>query len=304
MASNTSVLILGLGELGTAVVHALTAHPQRGLNTIAILRRPGTLSTSDPVRQAEISQLESLGASTPAGDILEDSESELSALFAPFDTIIGCTGMYFPTGIQLKLARAVLGANVRRYLPWQFGVDYDAIGRGSSQDLFSEQLGVRDLLRQQSATEWTVVSTGIFMSFLFEPAFGVVDEDRKVVRALGDWQNRVTVTTVQDIGLVVAELIWVAPNVYGVIYVSGDTVSYEQVADLVQMIQGKKTEREQWTVESLKEELAKDPSNGMKKYRVVFAEGRGVAWDQDVTFNEKRGIKLQDVESWAVERFR
>ena len=302
MTANISVLVLGLGELGTAVVRALAAHPQRGSSTITVLLRPGTLSTSDPAKRAEISQLKPLGVSTLAGDVLQDSESELSALFMPYDTIIGCTGMYYPAGTQLKLARAVLAANVRRYLPWQFGVDYDAIGRGSSQDLFSEQLGIRGLLRQQRSTEWTVVSTGIFMSFLFEPAFGVVSEDRETVTALGDWQNRVTVTTVNDIGTVVAELTWAARDVTGVVYVAGDTVSYVQVADLVEKIQGRSIERVQWTVQHLKEELAKDPSNGMKKYRVVFAEGTGVAWDQRQTFNAKRAIKLQDVQSWAMER--
>jgi len=54
---------------------------------------------------------------------------------------------------------------VKRYFPWQFGVDYDVIGRGSAQDLFDKQLDVRHLLRGQSGTEWVVVSTGMFMSF-------------------------------------------------------------------------------------------------------------------------------------------
>ena len=33
--------------------------------------------------------------------------------------------------------------------PGKFGVNYDVIGRGSAQDLFDEQLEVRDLLRSQ-----------------------------------------------------------------------------------------------------------------------------------------------------------
>jgi hypothetical protein len=47
-----------------------------------------------------------------------------------------------------------LDAGVKRYFPWQFGVDYDVIGGGSAQDLFDEQLDVRDLLRSQDRTEW------------------------------------------------------------------------------------------------------------------------------------------------------
>ena len=49
----------------------------------------------------------------------------------------------------------------------------------------------------------------------------------------------------------------------------------------------------------LKDELAKDPGNPIKKYRVVFAEGRGVSWAMDRTFNAERGIKVSDVEQWA-----
>jgi hypothetical protein len=39
-------------------------------------------------------------------------------------------------GSQLKICRAVLEAGVERFFPWQFGVDYDVIGRGSAQTLF------------------------------------------------------------------------------------------------------------------------------------------------------------------------
>ena len=51
----------------------------------------------------------------------------------------------------------------------------------------------------------------------------------------------------------------------------------------------------------LKEALAKDPDSPIKKYRVVFAEGRGVAWDVDKTFNAQRGIEVLSVEQWAQE---
>jgi hypothetical protein len=88
-------------------------------------------------------------------------------LFCPFHTIVSCTGFVASHGTQLKLAHAILAAGVQRYLPWQFDVDYDAIGREErcAQDLFDEQLDVRDLPRGQEGTEWVIVSTGIFVSF-------------------------------------------------------------------------------------------------------------------------------------------
>ena len=54
----------------------------------------------------------------------------------------------------------------------------------------------------------------------------------------------------------------------------------------------------------MKDELAKDPDDAIKKYRVVFAEGRGVSWDVDKTFNAQRGIGVLGVERWAQENLR
>ena len=208
---------------------------------------------------------------------------------------------HYDAGTQLKIARAVLAAKVRRYIPWQFGVDYDVIGRGSAGDLFTEQLDVRDLLRGQEGTQWVIVSTGLFVSFLFEPSFGVVSEDRSTVRALGSWQNEVTVTAPRDIGTVVAEIVWAATEARGVVFTAGETVSYGRLAGILERVWGSEVRREEWGVGMLKEELDRNPGDGMKKYRVVFAEGRGVAWSEEETFNKERGLRLQGVEDWVRE---
>ena len=112
-----------------------------------VLLRPSTIGSPDPVKQRDIAELpRSLGVEFLPGDLVEGSAADLSALFQDFHAVIGCTGFVAERSIQLKLARAALDSGVRRYFPWQFGVDYDAIGKGSAQDLFDEQLDVRDLL--------------------------------------------------------------------------------------------------------------------------------------------------------------
>ncbi|KAL9123140.1 MAG: hypothetical protein Q9187_000306 [Circinaria calcarea] len=302
MTTSQSVLVLGAGELGTAVLHGLTNHSHRRLATITVLLRPTTIASSDPLKKEQISELQSLGIIILSGDVANDSESELATLFKSFDTIIGCTGMTSGPGTQTKIARAVLSAGVKRYIPWQFGVDYDAIGRGSAQDLFTEQLDVRDLLRAQTATNWVIVSTGMFLSFLFEPLFGVVDAERTLVRALGSWQNRVTVTTPEDIGRVTAEVVFAVPEIENeVVFTAGDTVTYDYLADAMERVLGRKVERREWSLEQLREELRTDPGDKLKKYRVVFAEGKGVAWDMQRSLNWKRGIEMVGVEEWARE---
>ena len=184
-------------------------------------------------------------------------------------------------------------------------MDYDVIGRGSAQDLFDEQLDVRDLLRGQKDTEWIIISTGMFTSFLFESYFGVVDfedgEGRGVVRALGGWGNKVTVTTADDIGKLTAKIVFAEPKFKDeVVYTAGDTVSYGQLADTVDEVLQKKVRREIWSVERLKAELRLDPENLVGKYRVVFAEGKGCSWDKGVSFNAKTGIAVVDLKGWMV----
>lgn len=53
--------------------------------------------------------------------------------------------------------------------------------------------------------------------------------------------------------------------------------------------------RHVWTIAELDDALHADPTDTMKKYRVVFAHGKGVWWDSDKTFNHQRGIKMENV---------
>ena len=210
--------------------------------------------------------------------------------------------MEHPPGTQLKLVQAVLGARTPQYFPWQFGVDYNAIGEGSGQDLFDEQIQVQTLLRAQQTTRWCVVSTRMFMSFLFELIFGVVTSERQgrwKVRGLGGWPNRVTVTDVKDIARVVAELVWKEDQQSGIVYTAGETVSYEQLAKKLAKVLGfDVVEREDWSLDILRKELEENPTNGMRKYRIVFWSGKGVSWDVESSVNHQWGMNMLQAEEW------
>jgi hypothetical protein len=299
MLHDNGILVLGAGELGMAVVRTLVRRTAPAAVPVTVLLRPATIQSTDPVKQKDVAELRSLGVEIVPGDLSEQSGAALAAIFRRFDTVISCTGFVGGPGVQLKLARAALDAGVKRYFPWQFGVDYEVIGRGSAQDLFDEQLDVRDLLRSQVQTEWVIVSTGMFTSFLFEPAFGVVDLARNTVNALGGWDNAVTVTTAEDIGALTTEIVFSEPRIANqVVYIAGDTVTYRQLADAIDRLMGTEVLRSAWSVDELKRKLVQEPDDSLRKYRVVFAEGRGVAWDQQSTFNAQRGIEVSGLEEW------
>ena len=303
MTRPLSILVLGAGELGMPVLRSLSrrAAAVEGAS-VAVLLRASVSTALDSAKQANLDELRALDIKVVPGDLAGASIAELADLFRGFDTVVSCVGFALGAGTQLKLTRAVLAAGVRRYLPWQFGVDYDVIGRGSAQDLFDEQLDVRDLLRAQHETEWIIVSTGMFTSFLFEPSFAVVDLNRPAVRALGSWETEVTVTTPEDIGTLTAEVLFADPRITNeIVFVAGDTITYARVADIVRDVVGREVERSVWTVPQLEAELASDPHDALKKYRAVFAGGRGVAWDMSATFNAERGMRTTDAAAWAFE---
>ena len=234
---------------------------------------------------------------------MEDSPATLADVFAQYDTIIHAGAMTLPPGTQLKVTRAALAAGVSEYVPWQWGVDYDVIGPEGGLGLFSEQYEVRELLRSQPHTSWYIVSCGVFMSFLFENFWGVVVRDKNGnitgIRALGGWDHLITATTVEDISRCNAELLLVDRKKRNTAtYIAGDTISYEDFARTAEKVVGKQLTKEEWTTGYLKSESANDPEEKLLKYRVVFSEDRGLAWQKEGTYNDQKGIEMEGIETY------
>lgn len=297
---NKSVLILGAGELGLPVIRNMAQKAKENNTDITVLLRQETIDTVEVEKKRTVDELKTLDVTILAADLTAPS-TELVSIFKNFDAVVSCTGYGTGAGgFQLKLANAVLDAGVKRYFPWQFGVDFEVIGRGSAQDLFDEQLDVRELLRAQNATKWVVISIGLFTSYLFQPFFGVVDFDKKVVNALGSLDTAVTVTTPDDIGMLTAEIFFEKPEIENsIVYIAGDTVTYGQLGDVVETLSGQKFERTVSNLDELANDLKNDPTNFVCKYRSIFGNGRGVSWDFNTSFNAQKGIKTISAKEWA-----
>lgn len=288
------ILVIGAGELGGSVLDALSRHDDAG--ALTALLRPSTTPQGTALR----ADLADRGVAVVEADVATVPVTELADLLRPFHTVVSCVGFAAGRGTQRKLTDAALQARVLRYVPWQFGVDYDVIGRGSPQDLFDEQLDVRDVLRGQTTTEWVIVSTGMFTSFLFEPSFGVVDAATRTVNALGSWDTEVTVTTAEDIGVLTAKILMTRPMIANdVVYVAGDTITYGELADIVDRVGGAAVTRNLWTVPYLLDEVDCNPDDAIRKYRAVFARGIGVAWPKATSYNGICAMSTVSAEQWA-----
>lgn len=298
-----NILVLGAGELGMAVLRHLAPRRTHVPARLVVLVSPASLSQPTAAQRQTVSELAALNVQTVGFDLAGCTEAELSKRLRPFHTVINCTGFVAGPGTQLKLTRAALAAGVRRYFPWQFGVDYDVVGKGSGQPVFDEQYDVRQLLREQAHTEWVIVSTGMFTSFLFEPAVGLVDLDAGIVRGLGSWETQVTVTTPNDIGMLTTAVLLEEPRIVNqVVRVASDTVSYGQLADILDATTGRQFLRELLTPDMLAAACAANPDDTMARYRLAFGRGDGMWWDKADTYNAQHGIPTTDIRSWLSRR--
>ena len=170
-----------------------------------MLLRPEAARAVTGPHRARRDALARLGIAVVEGDLQQNSVDELSTLLRGFDAVINCSGFVGGAGTQIRspgpFCRRAWRVISRGSSAWTTMLSVQAAG-----NRWDEQLEVRHLLRAQKATEWVIVSTGIFTSYLFDSGFGVVDAATKTVRALGDWRYAVTLTTPEDIGRLTAAI--------------------------------------------------------------------------------------------------
>ncbi|MEG8024374.1 NmrA family NAD(P)-binding protein [Sphingomonas aurantiaca] len=132
-----NILVLGAGELGMPVLRNLARHA-KGIDgaKISVLLRESAVESGDPSKQRDIAEIREAGIEIVLGDLVNDTIDELASLFSDYDTVIGCAGYAAGINTPIKLAKAALQSGIPRYFPWQFGVDFEAIGRGGPQDIF------------------------------------------------------------------------------------------------------------------------------------------------------------------------
>ena len=83
-----SVLVIGAGELGMAVLEALAAHPKHTHVRASCLLRQATLDSAAPAKQKTIQRLHELKVHFEAADVTIASVDDLAAIFSKYHTVV------------------------------------------------------------------------------------------------------------------------------------------------------------------------------------------------------------------------
>ncbi len=86
------------------------------------------------------------------------------------------------------------------------------------------------------------------------------------------------------------------------VYIAGDTLTYRELADVMQAHWGVEVNRVLLDKERLQEEVLNHPRDVGAKYRLAFARPDGVAWDKAKTFNARQGIATTTAEQWLAQQ--
>jgi hypothetical protein len=82
------------------------------------------------------------------------------------------------------------------------------------------------------------------------------------------------------------------------VFISGETATFTQIAEKVEVLFNTKFERILWSKAQLSEALEREPSNIFNKYRMVFTHP-GVTWPMEKTFNYQWQIPTIGISEWA-----
>lgn len=111
--------------------------------------------------------------------------------------------------------------------------------------------------------------------------------------------HSLTLTSCEDIGKLTVEVLFHEPAIENqVVFVSGETATFEQMASHLDSLFSTPFKRVLWDENHLQASLNNEPDNIFHKYRMVFTSP-GVTWPMEHTFNHQQNIPTVGMVEWA-----
>lgn len=197
---------------------------------VAGLVRPGTAaSRTEELRQAGVAIAEVDLADIPSlTKILQGATTLVSALQGLREVIVN---------VQGNLLHAAVAANVGRFIPSDFSLDFTKTEPGTNRNL--------DLRREfhdkldASGIQWTSVLNGAFTELLTSGKLPMINDNWHKIMHFGSATQKLDFTTVPDIAAYTAAVAADASTTPRFLRIAGQSVSATDLAEIVSRVKGR-----------------------------------------------------------------
>jgi len=250
-------------------------------------------------KKAALDSFAARGATLLYGD-LSDEESKLLPLLRDIDVVVSSVGPNQLGDPEMKLLAMSKKAGVKWFIPSGFGFDLEQIGLGSVVPLFDAKIKILDAVKS-SGMIWTEVTPGTFMEWMLGTAFFGVNVATRTLTIPFSGKTAVSLTSLVDIGMLLADAIVTGRGRNANIHFAGSTVTYDQLAEILQSVGGGAAWKKVIRSESeLKNAIAADPKDFVARFAYLMASvPRASSWPVSESYNGKFGIATISIQQIA-----
>ncbi|GMH02774.1 hypothetical protein Nepgr_004613 [Nepenthes gracilis] len=304
MTSKSKVLVIGgTGYIGKFIVEASA---KAGHPTYVLVRES---TFSNPSKDKIIGDFKNLGVNFAFGD-LYDHESLLKAI-KEVDVVISTVG-HALLADQTKIIAAIkeAGANIKRFLPSEFGNDVDRVHAVEpAKTAFGIKAGIRRIVEAEGIP-YTYVSSnffaGYFLPGLSQPGATTPPRDKVVI--LGDGNPKAIFNTEEDIGTYTVRAVDDPRTLNKILYIRppGNIHSFNDLVSLWEKKIGKTIEKiyvpEEQVLKNIQE--ATPPTNVILSIgHSVFVKGDHTNFEIEPSFGVEATSLYPDVKYTTVDEY-
>ncbi|ORY68949.1 NmrA-like family protein [Pseudomassariella vexata] len=302
----SKILIIGstgvIGKYITAAILSAKGASIPSLSSVSILTSASTVSNPD--KESLLSTWKSKGLSVITGDI--HNADDVGKAYTGIDTVVSCLGR---GGLleQIDLLKwAEESDSVKWFFPSEYGTDIEYDESSNDEKPHQNKLKVRKYIRENlKKVKVTYVVTGPYLEmYLFKkPGLDVAggfDAGKKDAVLVGDGEGKIGVTTMPDVGkLVAAALAHPEASQDKILKVQSFVTTPKEILAEFQKQTGVQFKVDYTPIDKLEEAEQKlwaegNPAAALLTLRRIWASGKTL---YEKTDNEVIGLKPEDMET-------
>jgi uncharacterized protein YbjT (DUF2867 family) len=270
------VLVIGYGTAGSHILRALAAQPDRFRTSMLV--KPESIES----KKDALSPFRELGIEVLPGDVTAD-EATLISLLKGVDVLI--TALNPPLmAAQVPLAKAALTAGVKRFVPTEFGVEIERMGKDSPMGSFAwNKVEARHAIIA-SGVPYTLIQCSIWTEHLLSP-LRILDVASRTAHITGSMDNRISTTTLPDMAALTLIIIDDPSTLNADIHIASQTLTWRELLAAAERATGEKWTASVRTLEETQAWVATHHSDFRSTFELIIALGKGVAWSHEETWN-------------------